>query len=198
MLSLLSRLLVPLFILAVLLIALNVSGFGTGGVVQHNLDTVTVFLDTMKERDDLHLTRMFVSDEHVYHVNSEGEVVDQSEGDETVHYVSVSMVDASLPLSRIQNDKETNGRVVCLPSISLKTEIQERLSFIWKVSDKSSTMDIEQKVQDAARKRAEEKVENEGIKQRAEENAITFFSRLFAMLGETSVDVKFCEESPLL
>ena len=57
-------------------------------------------------------------------------------------------------------------------------------------------MDIEQKVVDAARKRIESQLMKDGgIKQRAEENAITFFSQLFETLGGASVDVKFCQKS---
>ena len=193
---LLKKGLVPLLILVVLLTALNMLGIGAGGERQYSLDAVTVILDSMKERDDLHITRMFVSDEHIYHVNSEGEVIPQDEGDETVHYVSVLMVDASLPVSKIWTYKGADGLVVCLPPVSLETEIQEKLSFIWEVSDNFPNVDIEQKVSDIARKRAEIKVMDRGIKRQAEERAQIFFSQLFEVLGDASARVEFCEKSP--
>lgn len=215
-LSLSKKVLGPLLILAVIIVALNRSGFGTSRGVQHNLDTATIILGSMREQDDLHMAREVVSDFHEYHLDSKGEVVArdkgnealahiagppspqvaQGEGDETVQYVSVLMIDASLPVSEIRTDKEGDRLIVCLPPIALETEIQEKQSFIWKVSDDFPNMDIEQKVADAARKRAEVKLMDGGIKQRSEENAITFFSQLFEMLGDTSVDVKFCEKSP--
>ena len=192
-----KKILVPLLlVLAVLLIALHMLGIGAGGERQHSLDTVTVILDSMKDRDDLHMTRMLVSDEYVYHINSEGEVVPHDEGDETVHYVSVLMVDASLPVSKIWTYKEADGLVICLPPISLEMEIQEKLSFIWKVSDNFPNVDIEQRVADVARERAESKAMDRGIKRQAEERAQLFFSQLFEVFGDASVDVKFCEKSP--
>ena len=187
----------PIVVVVFLIIsALNIIGIGTGGAIQHDLDTVTVILDSMKEKDDLHITRTVVSDFHEYPVNSRGEVVAQDEGDETVEYISVSTVDASLPVSRIRSHEEGGRFTVCLPPISLETEIQEKLSFIWDASAKFPNTDVEQKLLDAARRRAEVMLTARGIRQQAEESAQIFFSQLFELLGDTSIVVKFCEKSP--
>ena len=195
-----------LLILAVIMVVLNLSEFGTSGVVQHHLKNITVTLDAMEERDDFHLTRDFKSYQDKYDLDARWS--DDFQGKLEVHYVSLVMIDTSLPISKIRTSREADRIVVCLPRISFKPEFQERGSFIWKLETpekkweifKRSTkanVDIEQKVLDAARKRIKSQLMNDGdIKQQAKESAKTFFSRLFEMLGDAPVDVKFCKKSP--
>lgn len=152
-----------------------------------------VYLESMIKREDLHMARIIVSDIHDYRLNANGEIVE--EGGETVKYVSVSTVDASLPVSKIRTDRNDNGLVICLPPIDIQeAKIQEELSFLWDDSRDFPKMDIEQKMADATRRRAELVARHRGIEQQAEEAAKTFFSQLSGMSGE-SARVEFCEES---
>lgn len=146
---------------------------------------------------DLHLYRFVVSNRRAYPINADGTLgfYPAGEGDRRVDYVTVSTVDATIPLSGVRfEDRGSSGVRVILPQIEVREgNIEESMSFIWRQDGEADLSSISR----VAERMASQRAEKLGITELARQSAERFFRGMLANLGYGDVEVVFEQDAGL-
>lgn len=140
---------------------------------------------------ELHLYRFVVSTRRAYPINPNGSLgyYHPSPKDKRIDYVTVSTVDAYIPLSGVRFEEPVRGAVrVLIPPIEVKEgNIDESVSFIWRQDAEADLSNISR----VAERMASDRAEALGIVELARQNAERFFTGMLTNIGYQKVEVVF-------